>query len=259
MHSLGFLAPVMTLKVKFFLATAAAVLLLVTVSEWVTYRQTASFLSTHEAMMRHGPDGAALLTLRTEKRLLLLKLTALRLLNAAAAMIGLMVVLNVLWRRLVASPMRVLLRHIDWMSRGTWKTPVSIHRKDEMGELARAFNDLGEQLTVTVQQFAATSKLSALALIGQRVMQRTEAARARMAEVKGVLAQAVRTRSTAPPDVLPSLNEAIEILGDLEAHLESDFYKELHACGTSTQEQSGGNATTTAPAPQRASEATISI
>lgn len=132
----------MTLRTRFLLITGVATVALAGVSEWVTYQQTAAFLDAHEALMRHGPEGAALLTLPVAKHLLLVKLTGLRLLNAGVATFALIVLLNVVWARFIADPIRLLRKHINWMSRGTWKTPITIRQRDEMGDLTKAFNAL---------------------------------------------------------------------------------------------------------------------
>ena len=201
--------------------TGLATVALAGVSEWVTYQQTAAFLDAHEALMRHGPEGAALLTLPVAKHLLLVKLTGLRLLNAGAATFALIVLLNVLWARFIADPIRLLRKHINWMSRGTWKTPITIRQRDEMGDLTKAFNALGEQLTVTVQQFATASKLSSLALISQRIDRGIEEAKARIFEVKG----AVGVRPAA------ALDETVEILDRIQAQVDAEFYDQLRDAG----------------------------
>lgn len=238
----------MTLRTKFFLATCIATVALVGVSEWVTYRQTTAFLDAHEAMMRHGPEGAALLALPAERHLLLLKLTGVRLLNAAIAMSALVAVLNVLWGRFIASPIQLLLRHINWMSRGTWDTPIIIRQEDEIGDLTRAFNDMGRQLTSTVQQFATASKLSALALTGQRIVSRTEAAKARIIEVKGAL---------SPPDavmhseIVVTLDQAIDILNNIPMQVETEFDDQFRELRPTVQPEPGR----TPCAPQATSKA----
>ena len=218
----------MTLRTRFLLITGVATVALAGVSEWVTYQQTAAFLDAHEALMRHGPEGAALLTLPVAKHLLLVKLTGLRLLNAGVATFALIVLLNVVWARFIADPIRLLRKHINWMSRGTWKTPITIRQRDEMGDLTKAFNALGEQLTVTVQQFATASKLSSLALISQRIDRGFEEAKARLFEVKGALPTfkgAVGVRPAA------ALDETVEILDRIQARVDAEFYDQLRGAG----------------------------
>lgn len=224
----------MRLRTKFFLTTCIATMALVGVSEWVTYRQTTAFINAHEAMMRHGPAGAALLMLPTERHVLLFNLTGVRLLNAAIAMSALVAVLNVLWGRFIVSPIQLLLRHINWMSRGTWNTPIVVRQQDEIGDLTRAFNDMGLQLTSTVQQFAAASKLAALALTGQRIVNRTEAAKARIIEVKGMLSLP-NPDAVMQSETVVKLDEAIDILNNIRMQVETEFEDQFRALRPSMQ------------------------
>jgi hypothetical protein len=51
----------------------------------------------------------------------------------------------------------------------------------------REFNDLGPNLAFSAHQYAAASKLAAMALVGQRVVRRTMAARQRLLAVSETL------------------------------------------------------------------------
>src|SRR5215468_10371021 len=75
------------------------------------------------------------------------------------------------------------------MRLGTWSQPIPVEQQDddEIGTLMREFNDLGPNLAFTAHQYAAASKLAAMALIGQRVVRRTMAARQRLLAVSETL------------------------------------------------------------------------
>lgn len=232
----------MTLKGKLFLTTSLAILVLVGVSEWVSYRQTAAFLKTHEISMRQsGASDIPLRTLEHEKHALFVRLTVLRLLNAVATVAALIFVLNLLWYRLVVSPIRVLLQHIGWMSRGTWAQRIPVSRRDEIGQLTRAFNDLGEQLTSTVHQFAAASKLSAMALIGQRIVRRIEVAKGHLFAAANAIQVAKPIRCEAPEQVLHDLETALASLTEIQTQFEVEFYSQFkrHAHPASPVGQGG--------------------
>jgi methyl-accepting chemotaxis protein len=54
---------------------------------------------------------------------------------------------------------------------------LSGNRNDEIGQLTSAFNGLGQQLTSTFRQINTSSRLSALALIGHRLVRQVNVAR----------------------------------------------------------------------------------
>jgi methyl-accepting chemotaxis protein len=109
-------------------------------------------------------------------------------------------ILNLVWYRVIYRPIRQLLSQINLMGRGTWACALPVKRNDEIGELTVAFNRLGEQLTSTFQQINAASKLSALALIGGRLVREVTAIRGRIGSGAGgelaVIEQQLRTLET---------------------------------------------------------------
>jgi hypothetical protein len=113
------------------------------------------------------------------------------------------------------------------MSLGTWTQPIPVERQDEIGRLIGEFNLLGPRLTFVAHQYAAASKLAALALIGQRVTRRTNIARRRVVEIQELLSEA-RYRSQAVPQVaVHQMGKVAEELADLAADLDSEFNDEL--------------------------------
>ena len=163
----------MNLKTKLLLASSAVVLAVLGLSEWVSYRQMSQFLSGHEMQMASEMNhGTALSDLQEGRQALLLRLAALHTFHAIITITALIAALNMLWSRTVLRPLADLLRHINYMGRGNWTTPVPVRSKDEIGELTEAFNELGGKLTLTVHQFASASKLSALSLLGQSLVKK---------------------------------------------------------------------------------------
>lgn len=220
----------MKLRTKLLLAGSAIVLVVLAASEWLGYHLTSLFLTAHEAKMaselNHGSHGAALAELQQGSHALFVRLAALHLLHAAFTVIALVLALNALWSRTVLRPLADLLQHINYMRRGTWRSPVPVRSRDEIGELTEAFNELGGQLTFTVHQFAAASKLSAMALLGQslvtKVRSATELLRAAQTaqdgQTKGVLVS---------PAEQARVTLAIEILDGIPALFEKEFQRQI--------------------------------
>ncbi len=218
----------MTLKSKLLLASTAVVLIVLVISASLSYHDTAAFLRQHELQMRTEPDHSALLDmLRVEKRSLLESLAVVHVIHAAATVIVLALVLNLLWYRLFIRRIEILLQHINRMRLGTWTDKIAVEEDDEVGQLSRAFNELGEQLTMTVQQFAATSRLSAMALIGQGVVRKV----LRIADhVEAVQAIVDRTGSgdrEMAESVSCNLKEIIASLRDVPREFDDTFVREF--------------------------------
>ena len=220
----------MTLKAKLWITTTAAIILLVGVSEWLSYRQTAAFLDSHEAVMRQGAGPEALSELRANKQRLFVHLAATRVFNAAITIGALAVVLNALWYRLVLAPIGLLLGHINRMSRGTWTGHIPVARRDEIGQLTEAFNQLGDQLTLTIHQFATASKLSAIALVTQRIARGAEIAQIRLLGIANMLRRA-RPADGVPEPVFEDLEVVAASLKEIQRHAETEFDTQfrLHA------------------------------
>jgi HAMP domain-containing protein len=221
----------MKLRTKLLLASSAIVLVVLAVSEWFGYHLTSLFLTTHEAKMAselsHGSHGAALAELQQGSHALFVRLAALHFFHAAFTVLALILALNALWNRTVLRPLADLLRHISYMRRGTWKTPVPVHSRDEIGELTEAFNELGGQLTLTVQQFGSASKLSAMALLGQSMVRRVLSA---TEILRTAMEAADMNNCTAGVNWRPEqarLQLVLKLLDEIPEQLEKEFQREL--------------------------------
>jgi nitrate/nitrite-specific signal transduction histidine kinase len=236
----------MTLRLRLMLVTSGVVLLLFGASEWLSYRQTTELLERHEAILSETADHAvALQRLRDTRSTMFVSVTTMRIFNAAATLFIAVAVLNYVWYRVVYRPIRRLLAQINIMGHGTWKSALPVHRDDEIGELTTAFNDLGQQLTSTFRQINTSSKLSALAFIGNRLMREINVARGELLAV----AQTLQT-DNQDPAMLSARAALVAIqskLGRLEAQFQSDFDHEVltasagHGTDTDGGEQAQGN------------------
>jgi methyl-accepting chemotaxis protein len=217
----------MTLRLRLMLVTSAVVLFLFGVSEWLSYRQTAALLERHEAILMETADHAvALEKLRDTRNTMFLSVTMVRLLNVAATLIISVAVLNYVWYRVIYRPIRRLLAQINIMGRGTWKSALPVHRNDEIGELTTAFNELGQQLTSTFHYINTSSRLSALALIGNRMVREVNVARGELLAATQSLQTADR-RDDGTLAAIAALNSVHSKLERLETQFQSDFDREV--------------------------------
>lgn len=221
----------MRLRTKLLLASSAIVLVVLGISEWIGYHQMSIFLTAHATKMEtefsHENHGSALMELQHGSQTLFFRLAALHLFHAAFTVIALVLALNALWIRAVLRPLADLLQHINYMRRGTWKTPVPVRSRDEIGELTEAFNELGGQLTLTVQQFGSASKLSAMALLGQSMVRRVLSA----TEILRTAMEAA-DMNNCPAGVnwgpeQARLQLVLKLLDEIPEHLEQEFQREL--------------------------------
>ncbi len=218
----------MTLKTRLMLATSGVVLMLFGISEWLSYSQIDAHLDQLEKLLEQsGASAAAIAHLRQEGRLLFEKLAVLWYITAGVTCLMLLLVLNYLWRRLVVTRFNELLRHIETMSRGSWADPVNDEHNDEVGDLTEAFNKLGSRLTFTVQQFATASKLSALAIIGQRLVRRALVVREHLVAIRSLLGVARQHREPVPEAALTNLEAATQNLAVLQEEFDREFDREL--------------------------------
>lgn len=218
----------MKLKSRLLLASTVTVLLVLAVSEWFSYRHTATFLRQHEFQMRTERDPAALVnSLRVERHHLLASLASLHVIHAVVAVLALAIVLNILWYRLFIRRLELLLRNINAMRLGTWSGTMPVEREDEIGQLSRAFNELGAQLTLTVQQFAAASKLSAMALLGHGLVRKITLFKDHLEAVTGMLDVAREEGREIPEPVVDNLKSMVRELKEIPAAFEADFARQL--------------------------------
>lgn len=186
--------------------------------------------------------------LRQGRETLFVRLGWVHVLHAAATVMALILVLNALCNRIVLLPIQDLLRHINYMGRGTWKAAIPVRRKDEIGQLTQAFNELGEQLTLTVQQFAAASKLSAMALLGQTLIKKVVLATDILQATERRLRVEQADSHAIGAPALASLRVAVETLEDIPARFEAEFEREL-----------GLHSAPSAPKPQRRQRDQLSV
>lgn len=216
----------MKLKTKVLLASSLVVLGVLGTAEWIGFRQTSLFLNAHETNMATEMNhGLALAELRQGGQALLSRLATLHLIHGILTVTALVGALNMVWRRTVLGPLTELLRHINYMRRGNWHTAVPVRSRDEIGELTAAFNDLGGQLTMTVHQFAATSKLSGMALLGQSLARKAVAA----ADLIRASEPNVGSREVCVDDANRArLDLAAKLLDEIPVLFEQEFQRELN-------------------------------
>ncbi len=217
----------MSLRLRLVLVTSAVVFVLFGISEWLSYRQTTALLEQHEAILVETADHAvALEKLRATRSKMFHNVTAVRVIHAGLTLIISVAVLNYVWYRVIYRPIRRLLTQINIMGRGTWKCALPVHRNDEIGQLTSAFNELGKELTSTFRYINTSSRLSALALIGNRLVREVNAARG------GVLV-ATQTLQTAnyhdgpTLSAVSTLNTVHSKLEQLETQFQTDFDHEV--------------------------------
>ena len=218
----------MKLKTRLLLATTITVLVILGASEWLNYFSMAAFVDGHETAMAKVGDHASLMaSLERDKHELLGKLILLHAGHACMTVLALIAVLHVLWWRLFLRPLERLLRHIHTMGLGIWTNPIRIERSDEIGDLIKAFNALGDQLAASVQQVSLTSRLSAMALLGGRIVRKASLARD---HIRGVELMLTAARREGVPIPEPVISNLAAIGGDLEKiadEFEADFAHEF--------------------------------
>jgi methyl-accepting chemotaxis protein len=206
--------------------TTGIVLVLFGTSEWLSYRQTSALLEQHEAILIETADhNIALAKLQETKGKMFSRITMMRILHAVLTLIAAVAALNYVWYKVIYHPIRHLLSQINIMGRGTWDSTIPVRRKDEIGELATAFNDLGVKLSATVRQIDTASRLSAYALMGNRLVRQITIARG---QVVAAIAQLRRDRTTRASDpVIGTLESASTSLAGIERHFETAFERQF--------------------------------
>jgi methyl-accepting chemotaxis protein len=215
----------MSLRLKLILVSSSAVLILFGVSEWLSYLHTSALLDRHEAILIETTDHAvALEKLRETRSSMFLSVTTTRVLNALVTLILSVGVLNYVWYRVIYRPISRLLAQINIMGRGTWQSALPVNRNDEIGQLTTAFNELGEKLTSTFRHINTSSRLSALAFIGHRLMRQVNVARGQVLAAKGILL----VRQADGLELAVATLDAVEAnLGRLEGEFQKDFDREV--------------------------------
>lgn len=220
----------MKLKTRLLLATTLTVLVILAASEWLNYVSTTGFLNGHEADMVRVRDHTSLVTgLDRSKHDLFKRLVLLHLAHACLTVLGLIGVLHILWWRVFLRPLEQLLRHIHAMGLGTWTDPICVERHDEIGDLIKAFNALGDQIAASVQQVSATSRLSAMALLGGRIVRKTVVARDHVRAIQQMLEGARRQGGTIPEQAIANLTTIAGDLDEIANQFEAEFAHEFES------------------------------
>jgi methyl-accepting chemotaxis protein len=212
------------------------------VSGVLARQHAASFFAEHENRIKAGGKQEAVVAeLQQEKHSLFRELAGIRVLMAVAAVGTVSIALALLWRRKVSRPMTLISDRIRKMRLGTWSDPIPVEQDDEMGTLLREFNSMGPELSFTAHQYAAASKLAAMALVGQRVVRRTMAARQRLLAVSEALTREPdnkRFQTMAVEQVRLAASELAAVADDFQ----SEFQTELARVGSSPETAGGHRA-----------------
>jgi len=210
------------------LAGALTVLVFFGTAEVLSYCRAAEFFAQYEIRIQQGQGNEALLAaLGQGKQSLLIESPVLRMLCLFGAIAASSAALNLLWGRHISRPIGLLRDRMNAMSRGTWTQPIPVEHDDEIGRLVRDFNLLGPRLTFKAHEFAAASKLAAMALIGQRVTRQTNIARSHLVEIQQSLTKARYHSQAVPQSAVRHMARVTEDLADLAEDLESGFNDEL--------------------------------
>jgi HAMP domain-containing protein len=211
------------------------------ISGVLSRKHLASFFAEHESRIKEGEKRTAVLAgLREEKHSLFRELASIRVLTATAAVGALSLTLVLVWRRKVSRPIALMSDRMHKMRLGTWSDPIPVEQHDEVGALVREFNDLGPQLSFTAHQYAAASKLAAMALIGHRVVRRTMSARQRLLAISEVLGRVPgdeRFQGLAVEQLMLVARELETVAADFD----SEFQAELARVGSSGALPTGGH------------------
>lgn len=197
-------------------------------SEALTYIRAAEFFTHHESQLQQRQGNEALLaSVRHGKRSLVRESTLLHIGGLFGAIVASSLTVNLLWDRRLTRPVNLLRHRMNTMSRGTWTQSIPIEHDDEMGRLLKDFNLLGPRLTFAAHQFAAASKLAAMARMGQQVTRRTNMVRNRLMEIQASLSDARLNNQPVPQSAIHQMTIVSEDLRDLTEDLDSEFNDEL--------------------------------
>jgi methyl-accepting chemotaxis protein len=198
------------------------------ISEWLSYRQTSALLEQHEAILIGTTDhNLALAQLQETKGEMFSRVTMMRILHAVLTLIAAVAALNYVWYKLVFVPVKRLQSQINIMGRGTWHATVDVEGTDEISSLAVAFNQLGSQLATTVRHINTSSQLSAIALMGNRIIRQINIARGQIIAAVEMLKKTDRKALPEIEGVTATLEGASASLGSIERHFETAFERHL--------------------------------
>jgi nitrogen fixation/metabolism regulation signal transduction histidine kinase len=227
-----------SLQTKILVAIALAIIGFWVISGVLARRHASSFLAEHQDQLQQQGQRQQPLSEPQQKQLYR-QLAVIRFVMAAVAVISISIVFGVMWRRRVSRPMAQLSERMRQMRLGTWNHSIPLDQTDEMGTLVREFNQLGPELTFTAHQYAAASKLAAMALIGQRVVRGTTTARQRLLALSEALSH-LPADETLRGIAIEQIKQVASELETVAAAFDSEFQAEL-ARVSSTPGTTGGN------------------
>lgn len=217
----------MTLRNKLILVTTAVVTILFGLSEWLSYEHIGALLDEHQAILVETADHTiALQRLQATRDKMFLSVTTVRMLYAVLTLLAAVAILNYVWYRVIYRPIQRLLTHINSMGRGTWHSSIPVKRHDEIGELTVAFNDLGQQLTSSFEHINTASKLSALALVGGRLVRDVTSIRSEVAAASKCFARETDRGHRTGMEILAAVQAQLD---GLEERFQKNFDEEFSA------------------------------
>ena len=218
----------MNLRTKLLLTTATTALLVLGISEWLSYQETMQFFGNHLAEMgRDGSTPADAGSLEAGMEGLAGRLIRIHFAHAVAEVLALVAVLALFWSRLVLTPIRDILGQMNSLSHSVTCRELPVRREDEIGQMANELNRLGGRLTTAMEHAATASELSALALMGQSLLRKVATARDQLAAALRALAEARKSGSTPPDSAVISLETVLERLSALPDMFEKEFENRL--------------------------------
>ncbi len=232
----------MTIKAKFLLVASSAMVAVLLVSEWLTLREVARFLETHQHEMEGLGGLAAAATLEEGARALLARVVWIHFGLALVSLAALALALHIVWRFWVRRRLDALAARIAKMERGTWDLE-DAGGADEIAALERRIAQLGKTVTATAEQFGDVSKLAALALLGHSIERDVASAAARLRAVREELRQTPGGGGDRFRRILPEIQASLASLERVPARLrkqfEQEFRKHVAAAGGTSNGPAG--------------------
>jgi HAMP domain-containing protein len=223
-----------SLKTKILVVIALAIIGFWVISGVLARRHVASFLAEHQDRLQQQGQQQQPLD-ESQQKELYRQLASIRFVTAAVAVITISMVLGVIWRRRVSRPMAQLSERMRQMRLGTWSHSIPLDQPDEMGTLVREFNQLGPELILTAHQYAAASKLAAMALIGQRVVRGTTTARQHLLALSEALSHLPadeRSQGIAIEQVRQVAKELETVAADFDSEFQAELARVSASSGT---------------------------
>jgi len=218
----------MKLQTKLLLATTATSLIVLGLSEWLSYEETMRFFDAHVTEMNRASSASgSTAALETNMAALGGRLIWIHLGHAALEVLALVVVLNFFWSRLVLAPIGKILSQMNRMGHSVTCRELPVGRADEIGQMGSELNRLGGKLSTALEHAASASELAAMALMGRTLLLKVSTARDQLAPALRSVAQAQRDAVAPPESAVLSLEAVLERLSNLSDLFEEEFEKRL--------------------------------